>query len=147
MAVGSTPGEPMMRNPNYLASQEMFDFGVHPDFLLKYWDAAVTRYGACNVLWTIGMGAARDVQRMGGTDEEKIQRQEQIVSAQMNLLQKGRVGRKDIRPVYPLNGDTYALYDKGLRNVLPRETTVLWPDDGFGYVRRLRRATIRCARA
>ena len=34
MAVGSTPGEPMMRNPNYLASQEMFDF-VHEYKVVK----------------------------------------------------------------------------------------------------------------
>ena len=138
IAVGSTPSEPMMRNPNYLASQEMIDFDVHSAFLSKYWDAAVTRYGSHNVLWTIGMGAARDIRRMGGTDTEKIQKQERIISAQMGLLQKSRVSRKDIRTVYSLNGDTLALYDMGLRNVLPRETTVLWPDDGFGYLRCLR---------
>ena len=138
IAVGSSPSEPMMRNPNYLASKEMLDFDVHPDFLKKYWDAAVTRYGSRDVLWTIGMGAAGDVRRMGGTDAEKIQKQGRIIAAQMGLLEKSWVDRKNLRPVYTLNGETLPLYDAGLRGVLPRETTVLWPDDGYGYVRRLK---------
>ena len=141
VAVGSTAGEPMMRNPNYAKEPDKLDFAENPDYLTHYWDAAVTRYGAQNVLWTIGMGAERDVRRMGRTPSEKVAAQSRVIAAQMALLEKSRADRKDIRPVYPLNSETLPLYDAGLADALPREATVLWPDDGFGYVRRLGLAT------
>lgn len=137
IAVGSTTGEPMMRNPFYLADKEKWDFASQSDFLLKYWDAAVSRYGSRDVLWTIGMAGARDVRKSGSTPAERIALQGKVIGAQMALLEKSKADRKDISTVYTLNNETLPLYEAGLSDVLPRETTVLWPDDGFGYVRRL----------
>ena len=141
MAVGSGSAEPMMRNPNYLADRSIWDFDKHSDELCKYWNAAVIRYATHDVLWSIGMGAARDIRRMGNTDVERIEAQEKVIAAQMALLKKERAKRKVMHPVFALNQESLPLYDVGLREVLPQGTAVLWPDDGFGYVRRVESAT------
>ena len=40
VTIGSSTGESMMRNPNYVKDREMWDFAKHADFLSQYWNAA-----------------------------------------------------------------------------------------------------------
>ena len=137
VTIGSSTGESMMRNPNYVKDREMWDFAKHADFLSQYWNAAVSRYGTRDVLWTLGMAGTRDFRKSGRTDAERIKAQGKIMAAQMALLEKSRGNRKDIKVVFTLNNDTVTLYDTGLDQVIPRDAIVIWPDDGFGYIRRL----------
>lgn len=137
VTIGSSTGEPMMRNPYYTKDREKWDFAKYPDYLSECWDAAVTRYGTRDVLWTVGMASGRDIRRSGKTDAERIKTQGKIIASQLALLEKSRGSRKDLRSVYPLNYESLSLYGVGLERVIPRDTIVMWPDDGFGYVRRL----------
>ena len=137
ITLGSSTSEPMMRNPYYTKEPEKWDFAQHPDYLSRCWDAAVSRYGTRDVLWTLGMASGRDIRKGGKTDAERIRTQGKIIASQMALLEKSRGNRKDIRSVYSLNYESLPLYGAGLERVIPRETVVMWPDDGFGYIRRL----------
>ena len=100
VTIGSSTGESMMRNPNYVKDREMWDFAKHADFLSQYWNAAVSRYGTRDVLWTLGMAGTRDFRKSGRTDAERIKAQGKIMAAQMALLEKSRGNRKDIKVVF-----------------------------------------------
>lgn len=84
------------------------------------------------------MSSSRDVMRLGKTFDERLLAQKKVVDVQTAPLDKYKAdANRNPKKVFCLNKDTVFMYDFGLDGVLPRDTTVLWPNDGFGYLRRL----------
>ena len=137
IVVGTSHCEPMLRNNCYLSKEDKkkWSWTANRDFLVDYWKEGVRR-GAGNgewgtgILWTIGMRGIHDGKMQDGkTTEEKIKILEEVFSAQCAMLPEGApklfVPYKEVLPIF----------NAGLN--VPKDTTIMWTNDNFGYVRRV----------
>ena len=137
ITVGTSHCEPMLRNNCYLAKadKKKWSWMSNRDFLEDYWREGVRR-GTGNgergtdVLWTIGMRGIHDGRMPDGkTTEEKIKILEEVFAAQCAMLPEGApklfCPYKEVLPIF----------NAGLK--VPKDATIMWTNDNFGYVRRV----------
>jgi len=152
IVVGTSHCEPMLRNNCYLSKEDKkkWSWTANRDFLVDYWKEGVRR-GTGNVsperseprkrslegwewgtgiLWTIGMRGIHDGKMQDGkTTEEKIKILEEVFAAQCAMLParapKLFVPYKEVLPIF----------NAGLK--VPKDATIMWTNDNFGYVRRV----------
>ena len=152
IVVGTSHCEPMLRNNCYLSKEDKkkWSWTANRDFLVDYWNEGVRR-GTGNVsperseprkrslegwewgtgiLWTIGMRGIHDGKMQDGkTTEEKIKILEEVFAAQCAMLParapKLFVPYKEVLPIF----------NAGLK--VPKDATIMWTNDNFGYVRRV----------
>ena len=137
IVVGTSHCEPMLRNNCYLSKEDKkkWSWTTNRDFLVDYWKEGVRR-GTGNgewgtgILWTIGMRGIHDGKMQDGkTTEEKIKILEEVFAAQCAMLPEGApklfVPYKEVLPIF----------NAGLK--VPKDTTIMWTNDNFGYIRRI----------
>ena len=137
IVVGTSHCEPMLRNNCYLSKEDKkkWSWTANRDFLVDYWKEGVRR-GTGNgewgtgILWTIGMRGIHDGKMPDGkTTEEKIKILEEVFAAQCAMLPEGApklfVPYKEVLPIF----------NAGLK--VPKDATIMWTNDNFGYVRRV----------
>jgi len=143
ITVGTSHCEPMLRNNCYLPKEDKkkWSWVANRDFLVDYWKEGVRRgTGFSNrvervdrvedILWTIGMRGIHDGKMQDGkTTEEKIKILEEVFAAQCAMLPEGApklfVPYKEVLPIF----------NAGLK--VPKDATIMWTNDNFGYVRRV----------
>ena len=161
IVVGTSHCEPMLRNNCYLSKEDKkkWSWTTNRDFLVDYWKEGVKRgngernrplrgfatHGEANtpseasaegrgkrdgILWTIGMRGIHDGKMQDGkTTEEKIKILEEVFAAQCAMLPEGApklfVPYKEVLPIF----------NAGLK--VPKDATIMWTNDNFGYVRRV----------
>ena len=143
IVVGTSHCEPMLRNNCYLSKEDKkkWSWVANRDFLVDYWKEGVRRgTGFSNrvervdrvedILWTIGMRGIHDGKMQDGkTTEEKIKILEEVFAAQCAMLPEGApklfVPYKEVLPIF----------NAGLK--VPKDATIMWTNDNFGYVRRV----------
>ena len=143
IVVGTSHCEPMLRNNCYLSKEDKkkWSWVANRDFLVDYWKEGVRRgTGFSNrvervdrvedILWTIGMRGIHDGKMQDGkTMEEKIKILEEVFAAQCAMLPEGApklfVPYKEVLPIF----------NAGLK--VPKDATIMWTNDNFGYVRRV----------
>ncbi|MBQ3806977.1 MAG: glycosyl hydrolase 115 family protein [Kiritimatiellae bacterium] len=143
IVVGTSHCEPMLRNNCYLPKEDKkkWSWVANRDFLVDYWKEGVRRgTGFSNrvervdrvedILWTIGMRGIHDGKMQDGkTTEEKIKILEEVFAAQCAMLPEGApklfVPYKEVLPIF----------NAGLK--VPKDATIMWTNDNFGYVRRV----------
>ena len=143
IVVGTSHCEPMLRNNCYLPKEDKkkWSWTANRDFLVDYWKEGVRRgTGFSNrvervdrvedILWTIGMRGIHDGKMQDGkTTEEKIKILEEVFAAQCAMLPEGApklfVPYKEVLPIF----------NAGLK--VPKDATIMWTNDNFGYVRRV----------
>ena len=143
IVVGTSHCEPMLRNNCYLSKEDKkkWSWTANRDFLVDYWKEGVRRgTGFSNrvervdrvedILWTIGMRGIHDGKMQDGkTTEEKIKILEEVFAAQCAMLParapKLFVPYKEVLPIF----------NAGL--TVPKDATIMWTNDNFGYVRRV----------
>ena len=144
IVVGTSHCEAMLRNNCYLSKEDKkkWSWTANRDFLVDYWKEGVRR-GTGNgervtgngnletgILWTIGMRGIHDGKMQDGkTTEEKIKILEEVFAAQCAMLPAGApklfVPYKEVLPIF----------NAGLK--VPKDATIMWTNDNFGYVRRV----------
>ena len=137
IVVGTSHCEPMLRNNCYLPKEnkKKWSWVANRDFLVDYWNVGVRR-GTGNgewgtgILWTIGMRGIHDGKMQDGkTTEEKIKILEEVFAAQCAILPEGApklfVPYKEVLPIF----------NAGLK--VPKDATIMWTNDNFGYIRRI----------
>ena len=142
ITVGTSHCEPMLRNNCYLSKEDKkkWSWTTNRAFLEEYWREGVRR-GECfsrveradrvgKILWTIGMRGIHDGKMQDGkTTAEKRRILEEVFEAQCAMLPEGAsklfVPYKEVLPIF----------NAGLK--VPKDTTIMWTNDNFGYVRRL----------
>ena len=132
ITVGTSHCEPMLRNNCYIPKrdQKLWSWLNHRDFVADYWREGVKRGEGHNVLWTIGMRGIHDGRMPDGkTTQEKIKILEEVFAAQCALLPDGApklfCPYKEVLPIF----------NAGLK--VPKDATIMWTNDNFGYVRRV----------
>jgi hypothetical protein len=106
--------------------------------LIDYWRGAVEKWGAYDNLYTIGMRGADDFPMEGADTAEKMgDILHDVVMSQRQILSETLHKPADQIPqVFTPYKEITAAYNTG-RIDLPKDVTIIWPDDNYGYLLQL----------
>jgi hypothetical protein len=142
IVMGSSHIEPMLRNNIAGAEWDRegggeWDYQKNPAAIRDYWARRLTENGRYENVYTLGMrGKDDEPMKFGGTMPEKIGLMERIFADQRALLAKHvNPDPAKVPQVFIPYTEVLGIYDSGLK--VPGDVTICWPDDNFGYIRRL----------
>ena len=105
----------------------------------KYWQDRLDEIKSANneAIMTLGMRGVHDSKMEGAKDsEESISMVEKIIGNQREMLSNTfKKPLNEIPQVFVPYKEVLELYDNGLK--IPDDVTLVWPDDNYGYIRRL----------
>ncbi len=92
-------------------------------------------------IYTTGMRGLHDEAMKGSTDPQvRARTLEMVFADQRQILEKYKKRRADEIPqIFVPYKETLDIYDAGLR--VPDDITLVWPDDNYGYMKRVSNAT------
>ncbi len=136
--------EMMLRsNPHEWDPKTMgpYNWLTNRDEMIHYWKGAVQQWGKYENLYTVGLRGADDYpmagvktpQQMADVLNDVITQQRKILT---DVLHKPA---EEVPQVFTPYKEVLPAYDTGLMK-LPGDVTINWPDDNFGYIRRLSNA-------
>ncbi len=142
MVIGSSHAEPMLRNnvdewkPKIHGDYNYFTNKTQVD---KYWQDRLDELKSANneTIMTLGMRGVHDSKMEGAKDlKESIDMVEKIILNQREMLSNTfKKPLKEIPQAFVPYKEVLELYDNGLK--VPDDITLVWPDDNYGYIRRL----------
>lgn len=140
IVVGTSHAEPMMRNnvgewdPKRMGA---FNYITNRDSVFDYWQRRVKQVAHDENIYTIGMRGVHDSRMEGaGTVSEAARVLQQVFGDQRGLLRKYVNPDLDKVPqAFIPYKEVLPVYDAGLK--VPDDVTLIWPDDNYGYIRRL----------
>ena len=142
IVMGSSHIEPMLRNNMAKAEWDRegggeWDYQKNPAPIREYWARRLVENGRYENIYTLGMrGKDDEPMKFSGPMKEKISLMEQIFADQRALLaQHVNPESAKVPQVFIPYTEVLGLYDSGLK--VPGDVTICWPDDNFGYIRRL----------
>ena len=148
IVMGASHIEPMLRNNIAGAEWDRegggeWDYQKNPAPIREYWARRLAANGRYENIYTLGMrGKDDEPMKFEGTKQEKIALMEQIFDDQRKLIAKHVNPDPDKVPqVFIPYTEVLGLYDSGMK--VPGSVTICWPDDNFGYIRRLPNAAER----
>jgi len=105
--------------------------------VLRYWDEAVRAAAPLETMYTLGMRGIEDRPINGAnTPKDQARVLERIFADQQAMLQRRLKQPLDAIPqVFTPYKEVLPAYDTGLK--VPDDVTITWPDDNYGYLRRL----------
>jgi hypothetical protein len=142
IVIGSSHAEPMLRNNvdewkpkvygeyNYFTNKNQVD---------KYWQDRLDELKSAQneTIMTLGMRGVHDSKMEGAKDlAASIDMVEKIILNQREMLSNTfKKPLKEIPQAFVPYKEVLELYDNGLK--VPDDITLVWPDDNYGYIRRL----------
>ncbi len=125
------------------AKRGPFNWRTNRAQLLDYWDSAVDSHKQFENIYTLGLRGVGDVQMEGADSPAQMRDVLTDVFAQQRAILEHRLGRpaNQIPQVFTPYKEVLPAYDTGLK--VPDDVTLTWPDDNFGYIRRLSNAAER----
>jgi glycosyl hydrolase family 115 (putative glucuronidase)/glycosyl hydrolase family 115 len=141
--------EPMLRNNDRewdAAKRGPFNWLTNRAQLLDYWDSAVVRHARSENIYTLGLRGVGDYPMQGADGPAAMRDILADVFTQQRAILEHRLGRpaSHIPQVFTPYKEVLPAYDTGLK--VPDDVTLTWPDDNFGYIRRLSNAQERARR-
>ena len=140
IVIGTSHAEPMLRNNVDEWDKESmgpFDYKRNKQNVYDYWDKRAAESSENEAIYTVGMRGIHDSGMEGVKDaSEAAQVLEEIIADQRKILAE-RVD-KDVASIpqaFTAYKEVLDIYDHGLE--LPEDITIVWPDDNYGYIRRL----------
>ena len=109
----------------------------------KKFDDRIRETAQYDNIYTMGMRGLHDEAMKGSTDPRvRARTLEQVFADQREILQryKGK-SANDIPQIFVPYKETLDIYDAGLR--VPDDITIVWPDDNYGYMKRVSNASER----
>ena len=106
--------------------------------MIRYWTEAVRQFGGFENLYTVGLRNVDDFPMQGvNTPEQMGDVLREVITEQRRILStvRGRTAEESPQ-VFTAYKEVLPAYDTG-RVHLPPDITLNWPDDDFGYIRRL----------
>ena len=122
--------DPKVRGP--------YNWLVNRQEMIRYWTEAVRQFGGFENLYTVGLRNVDDFPMQGvQTPEQMGDVLRDVITEQRKILSTVR-GRpaSEAPQVFTAYKEVLPAYDTG-RVHLPPDITINWPDDDFGYIRRL----------
>nr|WP_315198402.1 glycosyl hydrolase 115 family protein [uncultured Flavobacterium sp.] len=141
MIIGSSHAEPMLRNnvDEWKKSFGDYNYFTNSTQVNKYWQDRLDEIKSANneVVMTLGMRGVHDSKMEGAKNvEESISMVGKIIGIQREMLSKTfKKPLNEIPQVFVPYKEVLELYDNGLK--VPDDVTLVWPDDNYGYIRRL----------
>jgi hypothetical protein len=142
IVMGSSHIEPMLRNSMHGAEWDRegggeWDYLTNRDEIYRYWERRIEENGKFENLYTLGMrGKDDEAMHSVGTQAEKIALLERIFGDQREILKRHvNPDPSQIPQVFIPYTEVLGLYDAGMK--VPDDVILCWPDDNFGYIRRL----------
>ncbi|AOW11449.1 glycosyl hydrolase [Flavobacterium gilvum] len=142
IVIGSSHAEPMLRNnvdewkPKIYGDYNYFTNSTQVN---KYWQDRLDELKSANnqTIMTLGMRGVHDSKMEGAKDvKESKEMVDKIIGVQREMLSKTFAKPlKDIPQAFVPYKEVLELYDNGLK--VPDDVTLVWPDDNYGYIRRL----------
>lgn len=140
IVMGSSHCEPLLRNnvgewdPKVRGD---WNYQTNRDGVLKYWEDRLKENGSFENIYTLGMRGIHDgAIPFKGTQAQKVSLMEQILTDQRQLLAKYAGPNLEQTPqIFVPYKEVLPLYEAGLK--VPDDVTLVWPDDNYGYIRRL----------
>lgn len=141
--VGTSHAEPMLRNNvDEWGKSERGDFNyqTNKEQVYAYWEERVKESKGLDAFYTLGMRGVHDSGMEGvESKEEAVAVLEGVIKDQRGLLKKYLdQDVEDIPQAFTAYKEVLDIYDTGLE--LPEDVTIVWPDDNYGYIRRLNNA-------
>jgi hypothetical protein len=144
---GTSHVEMLLRNNSHewnTKTMGPYNWLLNRDQMIRYWTEAVQRFGKYDNLYTVGLRNIDDFpmqgvntpQQMAGVLSDVIEEQRKILS------DVGHKPASEAPQVFTAYKEVLPAYDTG-RLRLPEDVTIDWPDDDFGYIRRLSNARER----
>ncbi|WP_177224194.1 glycosyl hydrolase 115 family protein [Thermoflavifilum thermophilum] len=139
--IGTSHAEPMLRNNvGEWDSKQIGDYNyvTNRNAVYHYWEERVKQVsGTHNVIFTLGMRGIHDSKMEGAkTIEEQKQVLTHVFEDQRALLRKYMdTNLSNIPQIFIPYKEVLPVYDHGLK--VPDDVTLVWPDDNYGYIRRL----------
>jgi hypothetical protein len=142
VVIGSSHAEPMLRNnvdewkPKLYGDYNYFTNKTQVD---KYWQDRLDELKSAQneTIMTLGMRGVHDSKMEGAKDlKESIEMVEKIILNQREML--SNTFKKPLTAIpqaFVPYKEVLELYDNGLK--VPDDITLVWPDDNYGYIRRL----------
>ena len=142
IVIGSSHAEPMLRNnvdewkPEIYGQYNYFTNKVQVD---KYWQDRLDEIKSSQneTIMTLGMRGVHDSKMEGAKDlVASIEMVEKIILNQREMLSNTfKKPLSAIPQAFVPYKEVLELYDNGLK--VPDDITLVWPDDNYGYIRRL----------
>jgi len=140
--MGSSHCEPMLRNNMNGAEWDRegggeWNYQSNAGAIRDYWARALAANGRYENIYTLGMrGKDDEPMKFNGTADGKIAMMEQIFADQRALIAKHvNPDPTKVPQVLIPYTEVLGIYDSGMK--VPGDVTICWPDDNFGYIRRL----------
>jgi hypothetical protein len=138
--------EPMLRNNDREwdpAKRGPFNWLTNRKGLLDYWDEAVASHSRFENIYTVGLRGVGDYPMQGANSSAQMRDILEDVIGQQRQILEHRLGKPadQIPQVFTPYKEVLPAYDTGLK--LPEDITLTWPDDNYGYIRRLANTTER----
>ncbi len=140
IVVGSSHAEPMLRDnvDEWIESARGdFNYVTNSKSVYNYWDERARESKNYENIYTVGMRGIHDSGMEGVTNmSEKVDLLEKIFSDQREIIKKeidSNVAK--VPQAFIPYKEVLEIYDNGLK--LPDDITIVWPDDNYGYIRRL----------
>jgi hypothetical protein len=138
--IGSSHAEPMLRNNvGEWDVKSMGDFNYITNKLrvYNYWEERVKESSGNDAIYTLGMRGVHDSGIEGvKTPREAVPLIERIFEEQRQMLANHlHKPITTIPQVFTVYKEVLDIYDLGLK--VPKDVTIVWPDDNYGYIQRL----------
>jgi hypothetical protein len=165
IVMGSSHAEPMLRDNDYewyndidpatittgttgktWSSEGSYNYSAYPNdptnLVYRYWDARAASNGIYENVWPLGKrGIGDSAMPEGSNNNNKAGWLNTIFTAQRQILSTRVNGDVTKVPqMFTPYKEVLDIYNTGLVNV-PDDVTLGWPDDNFGYIRRLSNST------
>lgn len=140
IVVGSSHCEQMLcNNVDEWKTPEFgpFNYFTNKNKVIDYWSKRVEQSKNIDGIYTLGLRGVHDSGIVGASGmAQKIEATNNVIKDQRRLLQN-TIPKKvtEIPQVLIPYKEVLDIYDRGIE--LPEDITLIWPDDNYGYIRRL----------
>ena len=140
IVAGSSHCEPMLCNNVHWNEKKMgrWNYLINRDTIYSYWEENVKARRGDEAVWTLGIRGIHDagMEKPPNDVPGRIKLLGEVFHDQRELLNKYVTDKwGPIAQCFVPYKEVLPLYDAGLE--VPKDVTLVWVDDNFGYIRRL----------
>ncbi len=120
-----------------------WNYETNSHTILKKLDDRIRQTAGYDNIYTMGMRGLHDEAMKGSTDpRDRARTLEKVFAEQRTILRKYKKEKPSRIPqIFVPYKETLDIYDAGLR--VPEDITLVWPDDNYGYMKRVSNAQER----
>ena len=113
-----------------------WNYVTNKDGINRVLEQRVAENGKYENVYTLAMRGIHDSGLVGVPEEDKVSLMEEVLGDQREIIER-QVGKpaESVPQIFVPYKEVLDIYERGLR--VPEDVTLVWPDDNFGYIKRL----------